>query len=327
MEFLKANKNLVAIFVTFVFLIWLVKNLDKDALVKLLSNISLLWIFIGFLFYVCVYLARTARWKTLLPMSSNSFKDMLTITGIHNLAVRIFPNPTGELVFLHQAKQRNIPYSDSLAALVINRALDFVSVGVFFLIGVIPLTSNLTQPIFFFLSLSIFFIGVGIGLIIFFSSAPNVAQKVIKKIPGFLLPAGLQKSIEQKTTQFLNAFVSLKNWKIYFKTAVFSLALWLSMFLAYFFFLKGFGINLEPQTVLAGGAVQIFANTIPNIGGLGVMEAGWVAGLSLAKVERSTAIAGALAVDLMTLTGTIIFSFVGFLIQKGNLFIKEPSRK
>lgn len=322
MKNLRINKNLVAIIVTIVFLIWLIKSLDKNAVIKLLNNMSPLWIGIGSFFYIVVYFARVARWKTLLPMSSSSFKDMLAITGIHNLAVRIFPNPAGELVFLQQAKQKNIPYSDSLVALVINRVLDFVFVGFFFLFGIIPLFLNLTKILFFFLSVSIFFITAGIGLIIFLSSTPKTAQKIVKRFSILFLPAKFEKKSEQKINQFLNAFARLKNWKIYFKAVVFSFILWLSMFVAYFFFLKGFGINLKPGTVFVGGAVQIFANAIPNIGGFGIMEAGWLAGLSLYKVERSTAIAGALAVDLMTLVGTIIFSLISFLIQRGKFFIK-----
>ncbi|MEK7659183.1 MAG: lysylphosphatidylglycerol synthase transmembrane domain-containing protein [Patescibacteria group bacterium] len=323
MKNLRINKNLVAIIVTLAFSIWLIKSLDRNTVIKLLDNISPLWIGIGSFFYIVVYFVKVARWKALLPMSSGSFKDMLGITGIHNLAVRIFPNPAGELVFLRQAKQINIAYSDSLAALTINRALDFVFVGFFFLFGVTPFFLNPTKAIFFFLSVSIFFIAGGIGLIIFLSSAPNAAKKTVKIFFSLFLPTKFEKKIEQKTDQFLNAFAHLKNRKIYFKAVFFSFVLWLSMFGAYFFFLKGFGINLKLNAVFAGGAVQIFANTIPNIGGFGIMEAGWVAGLNLAEIENQTAIAGALAVDLMTLVGTIIFGLIAFLIQKGKLLIKN----
>ncbi|TSC90763.1 MAG: hypothetical protein G01um10142_254 [Parcubacteria group bacterium Gr01-1014_2] len=323
MKFLKVNKNLIAIIITVGFLIWLIRGIDKDAVIKLINNIAPLQITNGAIFYGFVYLARIARWKALLPKSSNSFKELLAITGIHNLAVRAFPNPTGELVFLQQAKQKNIPYSDSLAALIISRVLDFVLVGFFFIIGVMPFLSNLTKPVFFFLLLSIFFISAGIGSIIFLSSTSRTVPKIVIKVFGFFLLAKFQETIKQKTNQFLNAFGRLRNWKTYLKAVVFSLAIWLSMFLAYFFFLKGFGIELGIRAVLIGGAVQIFANTIPNIGGLGVMEAGWVAGLSVAKIEKSTAIVGALAVDLMTLMGTIIFGLVAFLIQKGEFFASD----
>lgn len=322
MEFIKTYKNLLALIITFIFLIWVVNGLDRAVVRQLLNNISPASIAAGSFFYFCVYLARVTRWQALLPGSSDSFKEILAITGIHNLAVRLFPNPAGELVFLQQAKQRNIPYSDSLAALIVNRTLDFVFVGLFFIIGAIPFLSDLTRSFFLFLSLSLFFISAGIGFIIFLSSAPKAAETTVSRISGFFFSVKLQKTIDQKISQFLSAFSRLKNWKIYLKAVVFSFVLWLSMFWAYFFFLKGFGLELSQSAVFIGGAIQIFANTIPNIGGLGVMEAGWTAGLTLAKVEKSVALAGALAVDLMTLTGTIILGLAAFLIKRGRIFTK-----
>ncbi len=320
---LKNKKNLIAIITTLIFLIWLIKSIEKETVIQLINDVEPVWIAVGIGFYCLVYLAKVARWKILLPRSSSSLKELLGITGIHNLAVRAFPNPTGELVFLHQAKRKNIPYSDSLAALTINRALDFVIIGFFFLIGATPFLASLTKPILLLLLASILFISGGIGFIIFVSSTPKTAQKIINKIFSSRMLARFQKSVEQMTSQFLTAFGNLKNWTTYFKTVLLSCIIWLSMFVSYFFFLRGFAIELDFKTIMLGGAVQIFANTIPNIGGLGIMEAGWAAGLGIAGIEKSKAIAGALAVDLMTLAGTIIFGLIGFLIQRGEFFASD----
>ena len=87
------------------------------------------------------------------------------------------------------------------------------------------------------------------------------------------------------------------------------------MFAAYYFFFLSLNISITLLSVAVAGGVQVVANSIPNIGGFGVMEAGWALGFSILRIMSPLLITGALGVDLLTLLGTVVLGFLSLVLK------------
>lgn len=316
-------KNSIALGIT-IFLVWLLlSQIDLNSFRSLQVSINPWWLLLGGVWYGIAYLWRAARFQKLLSQFPESAIQLLSITAIHNLAVRIFPNPMGELVFLQQTRQRGIPSAVGAATVVVSRGLDFFVVSTVLLLGTLFLLySDIGFSVLYAFVAGAILVGE-IILFILLSLRPAIFQRALTEL-GNLLPRRFTAKISNAESQFLNAIGSLDR-KIYLQALAYSLFLWSSMFAAYAFFLHGFGISISFIALMLGGSVQIIANAIPNIGGFGVMEAGWVAGFSLVGIPLAISIPAAFAVDIMTLVGTILFGLLGIAFQRG-IFIQSSVR-
>ena len=111
--------------------------------------------------------------------------------------------------------------------------------------------------------------------------------------------------IKEKSDSLIRALASLRQQKTFTMAISFSFLVWVFMVLSYGLFLKAVGIALPIGALIAGGSTQVLINTLPNIAGLGTMEAGWLLGLGLGNISPETALLGAVVVDLATLVGTL----------------------
>ncbi len=315
MRFLQRNRKIIASVITVVLITWVLSGIDMEALREMKKNISALWLTLGAAVYFLTYAWRTFRVKAFLP-SALSFKTLAILTGIHNMAVRILPNPAGEFVFMNQMKGRNIPYPDSLAVVIVNRTLDFIIVACFLTAGLVFTLGAAGKAGLWWTLISFTVIVFGVGVLFILSTRPSLALFLGSKILRLIPVGAFRNKAETFLTKVVNAFGQFKECRVYERAILYSVLLWGTMFLAYGFFMKGFGFNIPPLAIVVGGAVQIFTNTIPNIAGLGVMEAGWVAGLLLSGIGKETAVLASLSVDISTLLGTLLFGGISFLLDR-----------
>lgn len=307
-------KHVIGVACTILGLYWIVSQIEVDKLKSALTHGSPGWLVVGVVLYGLVYIWRTLRFKVLLESHKLTFKEMYTITALHNVAVRVLPNPGGEIVFMAQTKKRNVGYAESIATLAVYRAFDFLALLILFCIAVIPMVSSFSASI----QVSMIMGGAGIivsaAMLVVISKKHEESANRVAKVFGKIPKIGAK--IAEKVKVGMQAFQKFNN-KTYAKVTMLSIAVWVSMLGAYLCFLWAAGMHIGFREVVIGGVVQVVANVIPNIAGLGVMEIGWVAGLSLANVAKSDAIAGAVVVDSLTLVGTGIIGCIGLYINTG----------
>ncbi|MBI4128937.1 MAG: flippase-like domain-containing protein [Parcubacteria group bacterium] len=303
--------------ITVVLLVWLVRNIDWQMAREIAGRFTPGWILLGGIFYTIAYAARAKRFQSLITLPRLSFGEIFAVTGIHNLAVRMLPNPTGELVFLQQVKQRGVSLATSITALAVYRVLDFMTLALLYLLAIFPLIASLTETALAFVIASACVLAGGAGFLAFLSSGTDGARASAVRLVQKLTPLSLRGRIDSTLHRLISAFQTLRETRAYPAAIASSLVIWISMFAAYIFFAKGFGMSLTVQQVVLAGVIQVFVNTIPSIAGLGVMETGWVIGLGITGVNPSTGILTAFAVDVMTLTGTILIGTAAMLLQRG----------
>lgn len=276
---------------------WVARAVDGRAVTAIFERASIFWLAWGFVFYAAAYAARVGRFSSLFQSGSLSRNSLFAIAGVHSAAVRLLPNPAGEAVFFYLAKRHGADGTRSLAILFIYRLFDFAVAA-------------------FFLSLSGFWVlesgwfGAKILFalpIAFIALSPFFIAWLLSRGGG---PSWLPLWILTFWDELEHLAASGSAWR---RALGYSLLLWACMSLSYYMFFRAFGITFDFLAVVFGGMVQVFVNVLPSIGGVGVMEAGWVAGLGLAHAPREAALMGAIGVDAMTLLGTLLIGGVALL--------------
>ncbi len=308
-------KMALAITLTALLSFWILQQLDWRQLQSLFTNLRWPYLFLGLLFYCSVYLHRNLRFLLLLPRWEIPFFSFLPLTAVHNLYVRLLPNPAGEMAFIYLAKKHfQIPLSQSLSTLFFYRLFDFIAIIIIFLLNWLLHRHTFTslprgpQTVFLALALLAF-----LFLLLFF--LPFFLQQFNRAAQRWLFLAPLQKPL-QKLQQSLTL---LQKKKLYLQTLFLSFSLWLNMYGAYYFFLRSLQLKINLPFLVFGATTQNLANALPNLGGWGVMEAGWLVGLKLSGLTTQQALLAAVGVDLLTFAGTLLWGSGGGLI----LFLKK----
>lgn len=285
-------KLFLGIAITGIAVWWVVRSVDGPAVIALFKEASIFWLAWGFVFYAGAYAARVGRFASLFRGEHPSRNSLFAVTGVHSAAVRLLPNPAGETVFFYLAKHYGADGSQALAVLFVYRLFDFAVAA-------------------FFLSLSGFLV-LGNGWSV--SRVLLVLPVALIALSPFFIARLLRRGRERlwlplRIAKFWSELERLAAsggaWRGAFS---YSLLLWACMSVSYYMFFRAFGRAFDFLAVVFGGMVQVFVNVLPSIAGVGVMEAGWVAGLSLTGVPQEAVLIGAIGVDAMTLIGTL---FIG----------------
>ena len=305
------NKTILSVCITALLVLWLFKVIEIQDVTRLFSAISPAWLLIGLACYVSAYVMRTLRFQVLLSKQTR-FQDIFLITSIHNLAVRILPNPLGEFVFIRQTKEKGIAYAEGTAAVIMARVLDFLALAIICGISLLLVSFDQFQKGALFIAITLTMALAGFAFIyVMASKKRNVLRWIILKFKKDTDKSSLTRKIESLE----EAFSGISDYRVYAPASLFSFAVWISMFASYYFFFLALDIAIMPLAVATAGGVQVVANSIPNIAGLGVMEAGWALGFSILGIMNPTLLAGAFGIDLLTLIGTIALGLISLFVK------------
>ncbi len=298
--------------VTAAMAVLLVPILDVADLRKLVQEVDPLWIMGGLIVYAGAYAARAARFRTLLPEHEIPFITMMRITSIHGVAVRIFPNPLGEITFVTQSKSLGVGYASSISTLIAYRALDFLVVAILLAVGAGLLIPSVGMPAIIAALAGALVAALALTLIILasFQQRPVLLflRSMARRFPRYL------GRLAGKGELLVNSLRTLREHRTYMQAALYSVLVWVLMIGAYGMFFKAVGIAFPLMVLVVGSMIQVLINTAPNIAGLGTMEAGWALGLGISGIPAAEILAGALVVNITTLLGTLFFGLIGFVV-------------
>ena len=296
-------KILLGLFLTALAGWWVLKSISPGEIAELFRQASLSWLLLGFGFYLIAFAARVGRFSVLFPYEELSGGKLAVITGMHNLAVRLLPNPSGEAVFFYFAGRHGAHTGSILAVLLAYRLLDFSAVALYLSAAAFVLLG------YNWLGKQVVFLAAAI----LFACLPFIIARfpVYRRIEKVEMTGGWVRRKAADLFEAMGVLFAKKG--RYRKAILFSLLVWICMSAAYYMFFRAFGLESNFFAVLFAGMVQVFVNVLPSIAGVGVMEAGWVLGFGILGLPKEEILAGAIGVDAMTLLGTFVIGAVSFL--------------
>jgi len=239
----------------------------------------------------------------------------------------VLPSKLGELSYpylLNKISGRNV--TEGLASLVVSRVYDFfiilmillfVSIGYQTLFKVNPFF--LIPFVILLILLMIFFFFYMGRLLKWFS---NILGKIFNRAGSRY--ASFVSWIQRKMDETAEDFNSIQARKTYLPVSFTSLLSWAMIFLTFYAYMKGFGIEVPLTKILLGSTIGVIANALPisGIGNWGTLEAGWTAGFLMVGLSKEKAITTGFGVHIIIFIVCTIISFFCWLTLKKQ---KNPS--
>jgi len=283
------------------------------------KSVHLGWLGAAFIAYLISNVSRALRWQMLLKSlgSSTRFINSFLTIMLGLFANLGFPRLGEVLRPVTLAKYENIPVEKVLGTIVVDRAMDVLSlltiVGIAFFLEFDTLwgylsenmandkegTGLLGNPI------VLGVLGSGIlGLILLF-----VFRKQIQA-------TALYGKIKQVVLGFVDGILSIKNLDKPWLFIVYSIAIWAGYYLMYYFYMPAFGptAHLGLIAALMAFVFGTFGIVIPSPGGMGTYHFLIIACLSLYGINEGDAFSSANISFFATHFANIIFGLAAVLL-------------
>ncbi len=282
-----------------------------------------LYILLSYIFLVFLILAvHTLKWKIILKTTNHNIPfRKLFIFQIMGYSIN-YITPTahigGEPLKAAMLKENNVPYSEGVSSIFIDKSLEIISNGFFVFIGIMITILSFTlqrQEKINLIILSSICIILLVWAFIAFVKKGNTLHSIYKflrldRIKSF-------KNIDEdikKTDDNINMF--FRNHKLtFFISLLLSFSMWIFMFLEYklLFLILGFNANIIQLFVVI--SFVGFAYMIPIPAAVGVLEAGQLSAFSILNLSSSLGIAASIIIrakdSVITLIGLSIITFKG----------------
>jgi len=240
-------------------------------------------------------LLRALKWQILLlPLKRSSFLKLNSATMIGLMANNVLPARAGEFVRAYAgARLAEIPYSTSLATVVIDRVLDGLTVSALFIVVILrqPLPDIVSGAGYVAAGIYIVTLVLLVGLLVRESTTVALATRVLGPLPSRVKAPALR--VLQTFVAGLGVFRSAP---LLLAAAMISFGLWITYALGIYFMFLMFGMSLSMFQSFVVLLVLTIALTLPSSPGfVGAMEWGFSVSLTqIFGVDNSQAFALAL---------------------------------
>lgn len=288
----------------------LISNISFNAVKKVLGNISIIYIFLGFVFHFLAYIFRTLRFHLTINDGDASFKKLFYVHTLHNFFNQILPGGVGELslpVLLRKYTGNKI--STGTALIMSVRICDIaILLTLFFLsisLGNLQVNSEYQK---YLIILSVLSISLAIVLFLFlFYSSIFTKNRFVKKLYTNRILLFIKNTILE--------FAAMNNKKKLIKIIFYSCLSNVFVILVFWSLLNGFGISLNFFEVAFTATVLIPVYILPlrGVAGLGTTEGGWALSLWLLGINKEIGISAGFAIHIITLFYVLVLATYGFI--------------
>ncbi len=310
---IKMNKRdmLFGTIITIVLVYILLTQIDLGDIFNVLFSIHAHWIILGFILYILGYFFRALRFQILLN-EKISIKDLFSIVCVHNMVNSIIPARMGELSYIYLIKKREISTGEGIATLMVARIFDFITISVLFFVSILCVRES---PI----SSALLIIAAFLILIILFSlSLIYWREKFMGIIEGIILRLNLNRFhivrlLLKKSRGITECFKAIKSERVILYSSLFSILIWVSLYLVDYILLRGMGLNLTIGAVILGSTLSIFTTILPVQGlmGFGTIEGGWAIGFMATGISKEVAIVSGFGVHIILIIYVLILGGCG----------------
>lgn len=266
-------------------------------------------------------LSRAVAWRTLL-LDAVPFQVVFLTLNAGYLLNNILPLRLGELGRALILRRHGLGFWRVLSTILIERAFDFTIITGMLLM-ILPFVTGASQayrvaiPV-----LGIVLLGLGVFYLIAVhrDRVLRVYELFTERWPGLSLIG------EDRLKSFITGLAALTDVRRFLKVLFWMLINWGLAILAQYLLLLAFDPSAELIWVVFGQAIVALGVALPSAPAyIGLLEAAWVAALSLMGVEPSTALAFAVSSHLVNITVTGVFG-VYALIKEGESLMRLYSR-
>ena len=320
-----SKRLLLSILVTVGIIFILLSQISLKDLYTLLKTIDPFWLALGSIAYLLANLFRALRFKWLIHSKAIPLSDLFRITSFYHLSLMVLPSKLGELSYpylLNKISGRNV--TEGLASLVVSRVYDFFIILMILLFVSIGFQGPFNVNPFFLILLTTFLIFFIVFAFFYMSSFLRWLSNVLGRI--FIGSRNIRfvPWIQKKLLEMAEDFDSIRARKTYLPVSLTSLVSWTMIFLTFYAYMKGFGIEVPLTKMLLGSTIGVIANALPisGIGNWGTLEAGWAAGFLMVGLSKEKAITTGFGVHIIIFIVCTLISLFCWLTLKKQ---KNPS--
>ncbi len=298
----KLLKGIVFTLVSIMLLWFLFRFINLSDVAAAFSRVTLVGVFVGFVFYVIGYLIRALRFYYLLNRQL-PVRTLFSIVCIHNLMNSLLPARLGELSYVYLVKKKNIPLAQGSAGLFLTRIFDLIALILLFLLALFMARDSLPA---FFMNLVPAVLAL-FAVLILISVALILCKPLLHRF----------RSSSFQVLRFLYSFIhsfhqehTRSKLGMLFIT---STLLWISQFLMIYFMFWGV-LPVNGWYLLIGSLFSILSTVLPvqGIAGFGSIEGAWAVGFVLLGVAKETAIATGFVFHLVLVAYFLVLGAAGW---------------
>ncbi len=276
-------RELLAVALTVGLVWWLLRGLEWEKIRAFASSRPEL-VLVAFVIYALSYVARAMRWKVLLNRHDLSFRDLYLITSAHIMYNNLLPSRIGELSYVVLLRQKKgLTAADGVVSLVVSRFLDFITLGLIFLLSVASFRGAHSVEAFRDLPL------VAISSVLLLSAGlvamPTITTRVHQWLNRELAsapPESLRARIERTAERMVETFERTAGTASYLKAGLLSLVIWYAKFLSFTLMVHamhdaGTAARMSFWGVVIGSTAAELTTITPfhGVAGMGTYEWAW----------------------------------------------------
>ncbi|RJQ39350.1 MAG: UPF0104 family protein [Anaerolineaceae bacterium] len=310
----------LGILLSVLFLYLAIRGLDLNNLWASIKTIEMTWLLPGILSYFIGVMVRSLRWSILLKGKySPTAIQLFPSICIGYLGNNIFPARAGEFLrAYHLREKRSIPFTTSLASIIVERIFDGLVMITFILIGLPGFLNQLQNKSLTGLMQWILLVGSIVfvcAFLVVLASAifPEKSKKVLDFIFLKIIPSKLHEKYHAILNRFFEGLESLKSPMQVLIVFALSIVIWLFETGLYWSTQQAFHLNIPfNHLLLLNGALNILS-TIPSAPGyIGIFDAPGISLLNAMNVASENAAAYILTLHAalwlpITIVGLIFF--------------------
>lgn len=314
----------LGILISAFFLYLAIRELDLNSLWISIKTIDIIWVLPGIFCYFIGVLVRSLRWSILLKGKySPTAMQLFPSISIGYLGNNIFPARAGEFLrAYHLREKQSIPFTTSLASIIVERIFDGLVMITFILIGLPGFLAQLQNESLAGLIQWILIVGsilfVCAFLAVLISAIfPQKSKKILDFIFLKILPAKFHEKYHALLNRFFEGLESLKSPIQLLIVFALSIVVWGFETGLYWSTQQAFHLSIPfNQLLLLNGALNILS-TIPSAPGyIGVFDAPGISLLTAMNVASENAAAYILTLHAalwlpITIIGLIFFIHEG----------------
>jgi uncharacterized protein (TIRG00374 family) len=294
----------------------LLTQIDSRQILDLCRHVDPRWLLAGGLCYGLSYLFRAARFRSLLASGGIPMGRMYAVACAHGMLNHLLPMRSGEFSYLYFAKRQfEVTMGEAAVSLAIARVLDYLVVSAAFILSSLAVLPALSGAAGWYLVGAVILACIAVILLRYVVRLSNWLHGLGRRMAqhGSGRGASVLRWLEAKLQEIAEAFGSTRNARVYTRSAVFSVLIWLCTFAVFYCFLRALGFGIGYWGVIVGSTFAVLTNVLPlsGIGSFGTLEAGWTAGFLLIGFDKEQAIASGFAVHLLALVIIIILGLAG----------------
>lgn len=275
---------------------------------------------------------RAVRFFELLSLRINiQYYLILKITCIYQFLNQILPIRSGELSLPFLLKRySSCTYPSSVALLVLTRIHDALALAFIVFFGAAFLIyQGRIEASWLFVSISVLLLAMlSISLlIIWFRTRKNrPIQSNLNSLKLIKLPLFLEQyflNLKTFVSNLYYEFLSYRGILIHLRIFVYSILIWLVLFLLFWRVLQLVGFYISFSEVILGSSLATLTQLLPinTLGNLGTLEAGWVLGFTMLGFDSYKTLAAGIVMHVIVIVAAGVYAILSWitLCLKANL--------